>query len=95
MTDLASPIIKRRTRAGSFEQFAKRYRPIEMDDGSLMRDWQEIPLGTDERCVWTIVEGDNNRLYLTPGYHYVNRLGYAVCEVPFPDIEDELPGYVY
>lgn len=33
--------------------------------------------------VWTLTEGDSGRLYVTDGWHYVNRFGYFVTEVPF------------
>src|SRR5215467_1136196 len=32
--------------------------------------------------IWTLVEGDNGRLYVVEGYHLVNRLGYFVAKVP-------------
>ena len=33
--------------------------------------------------VWTLVEGcDDDNLYITEGWHFVNRLGYFVTEVP-------------
>jgi hypothetical protein len=31
--------------------------------------------------IWTIVDGDDG-LVLVDGYHYVNRFGYFICEVP-------------
>ena len=34
--------------------------------------------------IWTLVEGDNGRLYVVDGYHLVNRLGYFVAEIPCP-----------
>ena len=41
----------------------------------------------DEKRVWTWVDGDCSSL-LVAGYHYVNRLGYYVCEEPW-ETEDE------
>ena len=34
--------------------------------------------------VWTMLDCDG-RTYYTSGFHYVNRIGYLVCEVPVPD----------
>ena len=33
--------------------------------------------------VWTLTEGDSGRLYVTDGWHYVNRFGYFVTAVSF------------
>lgn len=39
-------------------------------------------------CVWTYLDGDDG-LYLSNGFHSVNRLGYVVTELPYfgPDTE--------
>lgn len=36
---------------------------------------------SDPNKVWTIVDSDG-RLYITAGYHFVNRMGYLITEVP-------------
>lgn len=87
---------KPRSRAGSYSTFEKRYKPIEVEDsdGLLLREYQEIPLGTSERYVWTVVEAEG-RMYLIAGRHLVNRIGYVLCEVPYTDDEEDSPGYVF
>lgn len=35
--------------------------------------------------VWTIVDGDGEDLWLIPGLHFVNRLGYIIAKKPFED----------
>jgi hypothetical protein len=40
--------------------------------------------GENPACVWTLVDVDG-KLYITPGYHYVNRVGYFITELPCPD----------
>lgn len=85
--------IKPRKRAGSFELFARRYDPVDLPDGTIMQD--EVPPDVTDRHIWTVVEGDNNKNYVVPGRHYVNRLGYVVCTVPWCDVEEQQPGYVY
>lgn len=38
-----------------------------------------------ENCfLWTVVTGDDDNWYIVPGYHFVNRLGYIICKVPWP-----------
>jgi len=32
--------------------------------------------------VWTVVEGDNGKWYITNGIHYVNRVVYLITEKP-------------
>lgn len=33
--------------------------------------------------VWTMVEGDNGNLYISQGYHRVNRMGYIITALPY------------
>lgn len=44
----------------------------------------EYVQSVDPKYVWTYVDGDMSSL-LVAGYHYVNRLGYYICEVPWED----------
>lgn len=37
---------------------------------------------TDERKVWTLVDGDEGT-YIISGYHLVNRIGYYITKKPF------------
>jgi hypothetical protein len=86
--------IKQRTRAGTYDTFERRYTPVEMDDGSIMRGWRDVPPDTDQRNVWTVVDCDG-KLYLCPGYVTVNYLGRVLCANPWPEVEASSPGYVY
>ena len=35
------------------------------------------------RYIWTMVDGDNDSVVLINGFHFVNRLGYVVCQIPW------------
>ena len=35
------------------------------------------------RHIWTMVDGDNDTVVLINGFHFVNRLGYVVCQIPW------------
>ena len=35
------------------------------------------------RYIWTMVDGDNDTVVLINGFHFVNRLGYVVCQIPW------------
>ena len=39
----------------------------------------------DPRTVWTLTDGEDGELYVASGFHLVNRLGYLVSQVPFPE----------
>ena len=41
----------------------------------------------DPACVWTIVEGEDESLWLLSGCHFVNRLGYFITERPWSGID--------
>ena len=41
----------------------------------------------DNKYVWTWIQGDMSDL-IVAGYHYVNRLGYYITEVPWDDEDD-------
>ena len=50
----------------------------------------------DRQHVWTIIEGDNDnsrKLYYSPGFHMVNRVGYAVTHKPHGDAQVEFCAY--
>ena len=38
--------------------------------------------------IWTLLDCDGN-LYLSPGFHIVNRLNYFICTIPFKEGERE------
>lgn len=37
-------------------------------------------LKTEPEKVWTMVEAENDKWYISPGYHLVNRVGYLLTE---------------
>ena len=39
----------------------------------------------DPNCIWTYITGDNNTSYISSGWHFVNRIGYFITEVPCPE----------
>lgn len=93
-----APTVPQRKRTGSWETFERRYRPIESSGscGTYFFDTDELPHPLpDDQFVWTIVDGEGSKLYLCPGYCFVNRLGYVVCNVPWNDSEFSNTGYLY
>ncbi len=46
----------------------------------------------DPRTIWTLVDGDDDNQYVISGYHLVNRIGYLISTIPFPeDASIEVP----
>lgn len=75
-------------RALTYDQWERRYKPrdaTELGDGEqgdLMVGW-EIARKHPPENVWTIVDCDTGRhMYLCAGFCVVNRVGYAITEVP-------------
>ena len=79
----------------TFEEWHDKYKPIKnwlnKDEDTEMFDTHGVEVGAvlgvnrfDMGKVWTLAEGDEG-MYITNGFHYVNRMGYFVTEVPFED----------
>jgi hypothetical protein len=45
----------------------------------------EFVKSQNPNCVWMYGDGDDGGTYLWSGWGFVNRIGYFVTEVPFPD----------
>ena len=45
-------------------------------------------LAQDPRTLWTLVDGDDDDQHLLSGYHLVNRVGYLISTIPFPEEAD-------
>lgn len=74
----------------TFEQWEEKYKPITVTEGELFTfDYAELnhPRRT-ARNLWTVIEGDDDGIYITNDFHFVNRLGYVLTEVDFEGQED-------
>lgn len=40
----------------------------------------------DESKVWSLIEGEDDKLYVVSGYHWINCLGYALTKVAAPTV---------
>jgi hypothetical protein len=50
---------------------------------------------TEPARIWTLVDGDDGNLYVTSGYHLVNRISYFVTKYPCELEYEEYPYYIY
>lgn len=72
----------------SEQEFHEKYKPIDHPlSGEPTWTWQELKENNiPTHKVWTIVEtgdAEDENWYATPGYHIVNKIDYAVTEVPW------------
>ena len=83
------------SRKSDWDIFLEKYLPIKhpTEEDFYMHETygEEYKIVTDhiqekgkEYC-WTIVEGDNGKLYIIPGWYYVNRIGYILTTIPFDE----------
>ncbi len=77
-------------------EFVRRYRPFRDPDGFWHDyDWTDpvesrlINRAALEHRLWTTVDDGTGFVLLTSGWHFVNRLGYVITEVPF-DADDHI-----
>lgn len=77
----------------TYDQFFETFRPVPLsptgvDSDTYIREYDEVK-GSPDKRVWTIVEGEDDGWYAMAGWHYVNRIGYLLCEVDWvTGIED-------
>lgn len=81
-------------RKSDYETFIEKYKPDMMDTDeddeqiklyeTYEKDWEE-KAGEGCKFLWTLVETDNDRWYIIPGFHYVNRLNYIITQVPWDE----------
>ena len=72
------------------DEFYEKFTPIEnhLDDNA---SWDNCMFETygeeedfvreqNEQNIWTIVEGDDDTMFIESGFHIVNRMGYLITE---------------
>lgn len=77
----------------TYEEWLDSYKPTQNHlikdasyEGMLFETYGEelayVHAKKDQWLVWTLVEDDDGNNAIVSGYHYVNQLGYFVCENP-------------
>ena len=82
----------------SWQEFVDEFQPVKNQfdkdaayDGYMFQtDDICIPnmLKFTPACLWTLLS-EGNETWIANGYHFVNRLGYFITEIPFP-IDSEI-----
>ena len=52
------------------------------------KDYETVR-GIDPDFLWTVIEGDSDDLWITPGFRFVNRICYLVTENPHKGLDVE------
>jgi hypothetical protein len=84
----------------TFESWLEEFKPItnHLDPNASFQDESgkgimfetygdevEFVKKQDPRCIWTYGDGDDGGGYIWNGWHFVNRLGYFITEIPCPE----------
>jgi hypothetical protein len=77
----------------TFEKFDEKYNPIVRDNDTIQwetygNDLLVVQLYPNNK-IWTCVETEG-KLYLIPGYHFVDRLFYVICNNDWTDENEEV-----
>jgi len=78
-----------------FDEWFDKYKPIKnhLDehssfDGYMFETYDEeveFVKAQDENRIWMYGDGDDGGGYIWNGWHFINRIGYFITEVPCPD----------
>lgn len=71
------------------DQWLEKFKPLCDQDGQPVDQGYDHPAldrMAKERKLWTLIDSDGV-LYISEGFHYVNRMEYWFCEVPFGEDE--------
>lgn len=79
------------------QEFYERYRPLRTPHDDLRTfcphtddpaERATIEAASAERRLWTYHHGEYGTVYFWSGKHFVNRLDYVICEVPYAEGAD-------
>lgn len=99
MTDQQASLLltrpfKQRFRCGSWNTFERRFQPLPAPDHDLLWEIGQVPNNPDCHYWWTVLDCDG-RLYLSPGFRFVNRFAFVRGTEPWTDEDQRQPDYRY
>jgi len=80
-----------------FEEFDRKYTTVEFEDTisgtpDMLETYGEelqIVKKSNPKTVWTIIDGEGERMYIIAGMHWVNRINYVITEEEWQDENEE------
>lgn len=86
-------------REEDYTVFCKKFEPNLNEQEEMIRYWDEksqqdlaILQATDNKYIWTVIEGNSGKWYIVPGWHIVNREFYIITKNPW---EEGQKDYLY
>ena len=81
----------------TYDEWEEKFMPITFAPNSPMGNCMletygvelEIVANARKNCVWTVIGGGDDKMYVAAGNHLVNRLGYLITEVPWTEEDHE------
>lgn len=84
-----------RTRSGSWRTFERRFVPLPAPNHDVLWELRgELPSDADPYYWWTVLDCEG-RLLLSPGFRFVNRYAFVRCAVPWTEVDEKQPEYLY
>jgi len=90
------------------DEWCNTYKPIQNHidtnasfDGAMFETYGnevEFVKAQEQNRIWTYGDGDDGESHIWSGWHFINRIGYFITEVPFPentDVQVNLNDYYY
>tara|TARA_R110002051_G_scaffold314950_5_gene392680 strand:+ start:11075 stop:11599 length:525 start_codon:yes stop_codon:yes gene_type:complete len=75
---------------GSEEDFEDAYDVVEAPDGSTVWELDDvISHDIDENRIWTLMDGDDDKVIATSGFYRVDTIGYVVTSKPRENINED------
>jgi hypothetical protein len=77
----------------ALDEWEERYKPLTAPSGSEVWEYEEVVAREGAngpnafQHVWTLVDSDTDIQFALPGWHIVNRFGYAVTKEPWVDAD--------
>jgi hypothetical protein len=81
-----SKIKVRRQHSKRWATFERRFHPLPAPGHDVLWEAAEIPTSPDARYWWTVLDCDG-RLYVVPGFWFVNRFAYVRCAKPWTEAD--------
>jgi hypothetical protein len=91
---MTAMVHKQHTRCGSWRAFERRFLPLPAPSHDVLWDFHQLPKDAEAQYWWTVLDCEG-RLYVSPGFRFVNCFAYIRCTVPWTNDDEGQPDYRY